>query len=319
MARPLRIEFAGATYHVTSRGNERRAIFRTDRDRKAFLAFLGRAATRFGWSVTAYVLMCNHFHIVVHTPQPNLSRGMQWLNGSYAAWYNHRHTRSGHLFQGRFHAFLIEKETYFAQVLRYVTLNPVRAKMVERPEDYRWSSYRATAGLEEPPEWLDVDGALQPFGTDRAAAHSAYRSFVLASIGSAERLWDRVTSAIYLGSEGWTKRIRRLVEARPRSSDHPKRHRAVGRPTMQTIIETVARVSDRPREVLRSRDGGTLRRLIAWLGWHEGLLTLRSIAAALRLRSEGYVSLLIRRFERELGRDKALLAQLDASLASLRL
>src|SRR5215217_7422686 len=137
MARPLRIEFAGALYHVTSRGNERRSIFRTDRDRRTFLTLLEQAAKRFRWSVTAYVLMTNHFHLVLQTPEPNLSRGMQWLNGTYAAWFNHRHQRAGHLFQGRFHAFLVEKETYFAELLRYVVLNPVRANMVERPENYR--------------------------------------------------------------------------------------------------------------------------------------------------------------------------------------
>src|SRR5215213_10044013 len=108
MARPLRIEFPGALYHVTSRGNERRRIFRSDRDRKQFVEFLGRAAKRFGWSITAWVLMTNHFHIVIRTPQPNLSRGMQWLNGSYADWFNRRYERSGHLFAGRFKAFLID-------------------------------------------------------------------------------------------------------------------------------------------------------------------------------------------------------------------
>jgi putative transposase len=140
MARPLRIEFAGALYHVTSRGNERRRIFRDDVDRKMFLTFLGQAVKRFGWSVTAWVLMSNHYHLVVQTPEANLSRGMHWINGTYAAWFNRRHDRSGHLFQGRFHGVLVEKETYLRELLRYVVLNPVRAKMVARPEDYRWSS-----------------------------------------------------------------------------------------------------------------------------------------------------------------------------------
>jgi putative transposase len=148
MARPLRIEFPDALYHVTSRGNERRAIFRSDHDRRTFLGFLGTAARRFGWSVTAWVLMTNHFHVVIQTPEPNLSRGMQWLNGVYAGWFNARHHRSGHLFQGRFKAVLVDSQRYFAEVLRYVVLNPVRAKMVERPEDYRWSSYHVTAGQE---------------------------------------------------------------------------------------------------------------------------------------------------------------------------
>lgn len=318
MARPLRIEFAGALYHVTSRGNERRPIFRSDRDRRTFLTLLEQAAKRFRWSVTAYVLMTNHFHLVIQTQDPNLSRGMQWLNGTYAAWFNHRHQRAGHLFQGRFHAFLVEKEAYFAELLRYVVLNPVRAKMVERPEDYRWSSYRATAGLEVAPAWLDVASALAWLTVEPAAAKTAYCEFVLEKIGGSDRLWDKVTNAMYLGSEQWTRRMRKRVESRPRSTDHPKPQRAVGRPDLRAIVKTVAVVGSTSQQAVRSVKGGPLRRLIAWLGWYEGLITLRSIAAALRLRSEGYVSNLIRRCDRELGGDSRLLANLDATLAILR-
>lgn len=318
MARPLRIEFAGALYHVTSRGNERRPIFRSDRDRRTFLSLLEQAAKRFRWSVTAFVLMTNHFHLVSQTPDPNLSRGMQWLNGTYAAWFNHRHQRAGHLFQGRFHAFLVEKEAYFAEVLRYVVLNPVRAKMVERPEDYRWSSYRATAGLEAAPAWLDVASALAGLTVDVAAAKAAYRGFVLDKIGCKDRLWDEVTHAMYLGSEQWTKRMRTVVESRPRSTDHPKPQRAIGRPDLRAIVKTVAVIGSTSQEAVRSVRGGPLRRLIAWLGWHEGLVTLRSIAATLRLRSEGHVSSLIRRCDRELAIDGQLLANLDATLTILR-
>ncbi|HEU4888556.1 MAG TPA: transposase, partial [Thermoanaerobaculia bacterium] len=168
MARPLRIEFAGALYHVTSRGNEQRPIFRANRDRETFLRFLATATHRFGWSITAWVLMSNHFHLVIQTPQPNLSKGMHWLNGTYAGWFNRQYGRSGHLFQGRFKALLVEKESYFTEVIRYVALNPVRAGIVERPESYRWSSYRATAGLESAPDWLDLAAVHGAFDDDAA-------------------------------------------------------------------------------------------------------------------------------------------------------
>lgn len=318
MARPLRIEYPGAVYHVTSRGNERRPIFRSDRDRRTFLLFLSMAVKRFGWSVSAWVLMTNHFHLVIQTPEPNLSRGMQWLNGAYAGWFNHAHDRSGHLFQGRYHAFLIEKEAYFAEVLRYVVLNPVRANMVGRPEMYRWSSYRATAGKELSPDWFDVASALIPFGPELTEAHSNYLSFVDAAVSSPVRLWDKVTHAIYLGTQNWTMKMRAVVESRVRSTDHPAAQRAVGRPRMAAVVQAVARVSKIHVDVVRCVRGGASRRLAAWLGWHEGLLTLRSIAASLRLRSEGYVSTLIRRCDRELGTHPTLLAQMDASLALLR-
>ena len=318
MARPLRIDFAGALYHLTSRGNERRNIFRSDHDRRMFLAFLGIAARRFGWSVTAWVLMSNHFHLVIQTLEPNLSRGMHWLNGKYAGWFNRTHDRCGHLFQGRFKAFLVDRENYQAEVLRYVVLNPVRAKMVERPEQYKWSSYRATAGLEVAPDWFDLDAALGLFGADHATAQPAYRDFVLAKVGCEERLWDKLVNQLYLGSEGWLKKVRRQVETRPRSTDHPRIQRAVGRPKMHQIVDALAKAANVTTDAMREKRGGPLKRLVAWIGWNEGLITLRSIAASLRLRSEGYISNLIKRCEREFAKERTLLTWLDTALMTLR-
>lgn len=318
MARPLRIEFPGAVYHVTSRGNERRPIVGSNRDRLAFLHFFAIAAKRFNWSVTAWVLMTNHFHLVIQTYEANLSRGMHWLNSAYAGWYNHVHKRSGHLYQGRFKSFLIEKETYLAEVLRYVVLNPVRAKMVQRPEDYRWSSYRATAGLDEAPDWLDVESALSMFGSDREARQANYRDFVFAKIDSEDRLWDRAINGIYLGTERWAKKMRVMVESKPRSTDHPRKQRAIGRPKMHEVIAAVASVSGETVESIRTKRGSVLRQLVSWIGWHEGLVTLRTIAASLRLRSEGHISNLIRHCERHFTTEPHLLTWLDQSLAALR-
>jgi REP element-mobilizing transposase RayT len=263
MARPLRIEFPGAVYHVTSRGNEKRRIFKSDRDRRAFLDFLGKTAKRFGWSITAWVLMTNHFHLVIQTPKPNLSRGMHWLNGSYAGWFNHQYKRWGHLFGGRFKALLIDKETYFTEVLRYVVLNPVRAGLAARPEAYRWSSYRATAGLETAPEWLDTNAALAAFAPDTQLAQTYYREFVAAKIGSNECLWDKAINGIYLGDESWAKKMRRVVETKPRSTDHPKVQRAVGRPKMHEIVSAVAQAAGVAASTIREVRGGCLRQLVA--------------------------------------------------------
>ena len=318
MARPLRIEFPDALYHVTSRGNDRRMIFADDCDRIAFLSFLALTVRRFRWSVPAWVLMSNHFHLVIQTPQPNLSRGMHWLNSRYAGWFNRRHKRSGHLLEGRFKAFLIEEETYFAEVLRYVVLNPVRAKIVKRPENYIWSSYRATVGLDVAPEWLDVASVHDHFDRDLTTARALYAGFVLERIASSERLWDQVTGGMYLGRSGWARVMRAQVESRPRSTDHPKAQRAVGRPEPGRIVEAVSAAAGADAHEVRTARGGPLRSLTAWLAWHEGLVTLRSIAATLRLRSEGHVSNLIRRCERELGSNDALLATLDGALVALR-
>jgi len=318
MARPLRIEFPGALYHVTSRGNERRPIFRGVGDREAFLGFLAQTVKRFRWSLSAWVLMTNHFHLVFQTPEPNLSAGMHWLNSSYASWFNRVHNRCGHLFQGRFDATLVEKESHFQNVLRYVVLNPVRAKMVARPEQHRWSSYRATVGLTDAPEWLDLGAVLPLFDADREAAQERYRQFVFEKVGCEDALWDQLINGIYLGGEAWARRMRKIVESKPRSTDHPIEQLAVGRPKMAMIVEAVGQVAGETAETIRATRGGPLRRLAAWLGWNEGWFTLRSIAASLRMRSEGHISGLIRRCERELGLSPDLLAQMDAAIALLR-
>jgi REP element-mobilizing transposase RayT len=272
------------------------------------LLFLGMAVRRFGWSVTAWVLMTNHFHLVLKTPEPNLSKGMHWLNSTYANWFNRIHGRCGHLFQGRFKAFLIDEESYFADVLRYVVLNPVRAKMCERPEEYRWSSYRATAGLEDASDWLDLSPVHRLFGPDAATAQPLYREFVLAKIGCEDRLWDKLTNQFYLGSDAWLKKMRRQIETKPRSTDHPRTQRAAGRPKMHTIVSAVAKAGGETAESIRTTRGHILRNLVAWLGWHEGWVTLRSIAASLRLRSEGHISSLIRRCEEIFAENPTLLA-----------
>jgi putative transposase len=318
MARPLRIEFPGAVYHVTSRGNEKRPIFKNNGDRKAFLAFLAEAGKRFGWSITAWVLMTNHFHLVIQTPEPNLSRGMHWLNGSYAGWFNHEHKRCGHLFAGRFKAFLVEKEAYFTEVLRYVVLNPVRAGMVKSPEMYAWSSYRSTAGLDAAPGWFDARAALLPFAPDTELAQRYYREFVAAKIASNECLWDKAINGLYLGTETWAKEVRTILEARPRSTDHPRLQRTVGRPKMHEVVLAVGAAANVAASTIRETRGGSIRRLVAWIGWYEGLVTLRTIAASLRLRSEGYVSGLIRRCDAEFGTNPTLLQYLDRTLAIVR-
>src|SRR5690625_673373 len=178
MARPLRIEFDGALYHVTTRGDRREAIYEDNKDREDFLEVLAEVVERFNWLCHAYCLMGNHYHLVVETPDGNLSRGMRQLNGVYTQATNRRHRRSGHLFQGRFKAILVDKESYVLELTRYVVLNPVRAAMVKSPGDYPWSSYRAMVGEAEAPGWLATDGLLALFGKRRAESRRRYRRFV---------------------------------------------------------------------------------------------------------------------------------------------
>jgi putative transposase len=180
MARPLRIQFPGALYHVTSRGDRREKIFLSDHDRYAWLDILAVVCVRFGWVIHAYCQMGNHYHLVVETPDANLARGMRHLNGAYTQRFNYCHALVGHLFQGRYHAILIQRDAYLLALSRYVVLNPVRAGMVSTPDEWPWSSYRLMISSAPPPEWLDIDWLLSQFADDRGAAMSKYREFVLA-------------------------------------------------------------------------------------------------------------------------------------------
>ena len=164
MARPLRLEFPGAIYHLTGRGNARQKIFFRDADRQLFLDVLARVVGRYGWICHAYCLMANHYHLLVETPKPNLSLGMRQLNGIYTQAFNRSHRRVGHLFQGRFKAILVEKESYLLELCRYIVLNPVRVKGNAQTGTWKWSSYRATAGLVSTPEFLTIDWVLGQFG-----------------------------------------------------------------------------------------------------------------------------------------------------------
>jgi putative transposase len=177
MARPIRLEAEGAVYHVIARGNERRAIFRDDRDREEYLGRLARYRERFGFKLLAFCLMDNHLHLAVERGPVALSRVMLSLQGSYTQWFNVRHGRVGHLFQGRYKALLVERDRYLLALVRYIHENPVKARVVERPQEYLWSSdrhYRRGGG----PDWLDMDGVLAQFGRGRAAAARKYRRFM---------------------------------------------------------------------------------------------------------------------------------------------
>lgn len=216
MARPLRLDHAGAVWHVTGRGNERREIFGDDGDREWFLTILGRVVKVYRWRVHAYVLMGNHYHLLIETPEATLSRGMRQLNGSYTQSFNRRHDRVGHLLQGRFKAILVEKEAHLLELARYVVLNPVRARMTASAGQWRWSSYRATAGLGPAPAWLETEWSLARFGP-RSEAKRRYRAFVAQGKGSRYAPWEELVAQIYLGGEGFRKKAQAMVSAKTRS------------------------------------------------------------------------------------------------------
>ncbi len=200
MPRPLRLEHPGALWHVHNRGVERRDIFLDDSDRRLFLDLLAETVKTYHWRVHTFTQMTNHFHLIVQTPEPTLSRGAQFLTGEYADAFNRTHRRVGHLFQGRFSSHLVDEESYLLELSRYVVLNPVRARMVERPGDWPWSSYRALAGQGAVPSWLETRTILDHFDPwDPASARMLYRKFVAEGIGLTRSPWEDLVAGVYLG------------------------------------------------------------------------------------------------------------------------
>ena len=232
MARPLRIEFPGAVYHVTSRGDRREPIFEDGADREALLGVVAQAVERFDASVLAYCLMDNHYHFVLQTRRGNLSQLMRQLNGVYTQLYNRRHRKVGHLFQGRFKGILVDENAYLLEVCRYVDLNPVRAGIIRDPGKWKWSSYRAHAGQANPPTWLDtaaVHGYLlgrdARSGVDRHQAAARYVALVAA--GKGVKLWDdALAKQMFLGDADFIDRMQALIEpSRSGSKEIPKYQR----------------------------------------------------------------------------------------------
>lgn len=235
MTRPLRIEYEGAVYHVTSRENAREKIFWDAADRFKFLDVLSLVTSRFKWMVHVYCLMDNHYHLIVETPLPNLSAGMRQLNGIFTQRINRRYKRCGHLLQGRFKATLIEKDSYLLETARYIVLNPVRAGICAKPGDWKWSSYRSTAGLAAKPDFLETDWILDRFSRRRKDAMRKYAAFVADGI-LADNPFMAPGGGLVIGSEDFIRKIRALLCKRELTPEHPLRERRLARPSLEELF-----------------------------------------------------------------------------------
>ncbi len=234
MARPLRIEFAGAFYHVTTRGDRREPIYGDEGDRERFLGILGEVVARWRWLCFGYCLIDNHYHVVVETAEGNLSKGMRQLNGVYTQAYNRRHRQVGHLFQGRYKAILVDAEAYLLELTRYVVLNPVRAGVVSEPGEWAWSSFNATVGQAGAPGWLAVEALLGHFAQKRSVARRRYRRFVSEGIGLGS-IWSGLNQQIYLGDERFVKRMQGRAERGADNVNLPKVQRRGPAPSLAQI------------------------------------------------------------------------------------
>jgi REP element-mobilizing transposase RayT len=264
MSRPLRIEFAGALYHITSRGDRQEAIFLGDADRHLFLDVMSKAAQDCHWAIHAYCLMDNHYHLVVETPDGNLSKGMRQLNGVYTQRFNRRRQRVGHVFQGRYKAIIVQKEAYLLELARYVVLNPVRAGIVGTPDQWPWSSYRAMAGLCDVPPWLTIDGLLAAFSAQPGEARERYIAFVAAG-NHPSTPWEQLRNQIFLGSEAFVTNLQRSMDG-----DAPLREIPLvqQRPLPQPLAQ-IAREHERDEAIFQAYANGGYR--LQEIGDHFGL------------------------------------------------
>ncbi len=299
MARPLRIEYPGAFYHVTSRGNERKAIFRSTADREKFLCYLGSASRRYGARIHAYCLMSNHYHLLVETPGGNLSQIMRHVNGAYTTYFNVKRQRAGHLLQGRYKAVLVEREAYALELSGYIHRNPVRAGIAQRAEEYPWSSYRCYVGEAASPGWLVREVLLAGLGADERQARKNYGEFVgKTGLEEPPSPLEQVVGSVLLGSEGFVEWVKReFLEGRPFAADIPALKVLRNRPTIADV-----------REVVKARldaDSALARRVSLYLCRRLTGCRLKEIGEAFGV-GESAVSQASRRVSEELTRNRDL-------------
>ena len=335
MARPLRMERAGAWYHVTARGTERRVIFADDQDRRRWMELIAEAVAVFKLVVHGYVLMDNHYHLMVQTREANLSRAMQWLQSSYSMGFNRRHRRVGPLFQGRFKAIVVERAGWGLELSRYVHLNPVRtARMgldkrarqadrlgargrpdrrqaqerVERLRNYRWSSSRFYAGFDKAPEWMNCTAVLELGGGGGTVREQQrrYQQYVEEAIreGMQTSPWEHVQAQLVLGGCEFLEKIRRKVGGCHR--EQPQRRALKRRRSWKEVLTAVEGLCGEKWEALRDRHGHWARELALYLGRRTCGLRLAELGSALGGTDYAAVSVAIKRFERRLIRDHSL-------------
>lgn len=297
MSRQLRIEFPGAYYHITARGNERKDIYRTRTDYLRFLSALKSATERYLAVVHAYCLMTNHYHLLVETPLGNLSQIMHHINTSYTTYYNLKRKRSGHLLQGRYKAVVIEADSYACVLSRYIHLNPVRAGMVAGPEDYEWSSYRGYLDARTRPNWLTTKFVLGYFGEN--GREDKYRKFVLEGGGDGNvSPLAAIGTAVVLGKREYVEEV---YEERVEGIEDPNvpvlRYRQRDLP-----LELVEQVVE---EVFHQAKKADLRKVAIHVCHRYSGLMLAQIGAYFGLSGSG-VTKASKRFEEQMKSDKDL-------------
>lgn len=300
MARPLRIEYPGALYHVTSRGNMRESIFFDEADKKTFLEILTRTKERYSYLLYAYALMDNHYHLLIETPLANLSQIMQNINTSYTVYVNRKYSRSGHLLQGRYKALIIDKDNYLIELSRYIHLNPVRAKVALSPLHYKWTSYRTYVSSTED-TLVDVDKVLPYFSPKRREAKRKYIEFVESALKSDYvSPLDKLRAGIVLGEEAFVERIRSLLRGYSSTQELPQIKRLNQKVEIQNIISRLAGFYKRSQDHFTGRGKGKEERKIAiYLAKTLGCLKNEEIGRYFNIKTAA-VSIVLKNMEKEL-------------------
>jgi len=307
MSRPLRIEWEGGFYHITARGNEKRPIFRIEKDFLRFVSRFERIHERHGIVIHAYVLMTNHYHLLLETPRANLSAALHDLNTAYTNYFNRRHDRVGHLFQGRYRSIVVEKDPYLLELSRYIHLNPVRAGMVKRPEAYRWSSYPSYLSSEYCPEWLRREDILGQMDKSPVKGRRKYRQFVEEGLGREIRdPLKAVMGGIALGGETFWEEVRNRVQGLQERNEVPALREIHRKTEAGMIVEKVASFygipADRITRLEHPLHRGT--QVAMYLARKKTDLSLNEIAAIFGKRHYTAVSVAYRRVEAKRQRDQ---------------
>ncbi len=235
MSRALRVQYAGAFYHVTNRGNAKQKIFLNNDDYQKFLDTLAAVLKRYNWICYSYCLMPNHYHLLLKTLDPNLSDGMRQLNGDYTQSFNVKHGRVGHLFQGRFKSSLIDQESYYFEVMRYIALNPVRAKLTKTPYSWLWSSYKYLTQGNNSLGYLNTDLALNEYSKNKTKAKQLYKEQINSRVKD-ETSWDTISNRAVIGSEVFMEKIKRLLIKTRDIKEISKKERFINRPELNKIF-----------------------------------------------------------------------------------
>jgi REP element-mobilizing transposase RayT len=263
MARQLRVEFENAFYHITSRGNQRDKIFYDAADRERFLEILTRTKERYGFLLHAYALMDNHYHLLMETAKANLSQIMQNINTSYTVYVNRKYQRSGHLLQGRFKGIIVDKDRYLIALSRYIHLNPVRAKLVKRPVDYIWTSYRAFIDQKVENSLVDIEETLSYFSKRRNRAVRGYREFVEGDEEKDENPLAKIEAGILLGEGAFKGKVLRLIERMKVDEEIPQMQRLRKRVSIDAVIKACQLFYGKNRKALVERVRGNEGRQVA--------------------------------------------------------